>query len=131
VPGFLSTIDIPLDIGKAFRKGNRREGWKTMKKTYVKPEWRRSDLLSHVVAGASTPKPKPSDMRLKTGIERVGVAPNGLPLYNFRYLWSDAVYQGVMAQDVLKAFPEAVSTLPNGYMAVRYDMLGMEMKKVH
>ncbi|MEW9838300.1 tail fiber domain-containing protein, partial [Mesorhizobium marinum] len=70
-------------------------------------------------------------VRLKRDIERVGSAPNGLPLYTFRYLWSDAVYRGVMAQDVLEVFPEAVSTMPGGYLGVRYDMLGLEMTRVH
>jgi hypothetical protein len=103
-----------------------------MKKSYVKPELRKSAVLSHVTAnGAGSLKPTVSDARLKTDIERVGVAANGLPLYNFRYVWSDEVYQGVMAQDVLEVCPEAVSTLPGGYMSVDYDMLGMRMTKVH
>ncbi|MEW9834035.1 tail fiber domain-containing protein, partial [Mesorhizobium marinum] len=69
----------------------------------------KSALLSQVVAAASVVQSKTSDIRLKRDVECVGAAPNGLPLYTFRYLWSDAVYQGVMAQDVLKVFPEAVS----------------------
>jgi hypothetical protein len=35
-----------------------------------------------------------------------------------------------MAQDVLKVFPEAVTTMPNGFMAVRYDMLGLSMTRI-
>jgi hypothetical protein len=100
-----------------------------MKKAYVKPELRKSAILSTIVAVAST-KQVMSDVRLKTDIEKVGVAANGLPLYTFRYLWSDQVYRGVMAQDVLEVFPEAVVTRSDGYMAVRYDMLGLEMTKV-
>lgn len=61
---------------------------------------------------------------------RVGAAANGLPLYEFRYLGGDTRYRGVMAQDVLRHTPEAVVTKPNGYMAVRYDMLGLEMSIV-
>ncbi|MEW9805451.1 tail fiber domain-containing protein [Mesorhizobium sp. ZMM04-5] len=102
-----------------------------MKKAYVKPEAIKSALLSQVVAAASVVQSKTSDIRLKRDVECVGAAPNGLPLYTFRYLWSDAVYQGVMAQDVLKVFPEAVSTMPGGYLGVRYDMLGLEMTRVH
>ncbi|MEW9838301.1 hypothetical protein ABUE29_24205 [Mesorhizobium sp. ZMM04-4] len=41
------------------------------------------------------------------------------------------MYRGVMAQDVLEVFPEAVSTMPGGYLGVRYDMLGLEMTRVH
>jgi hypothetical protein len=72
-----------------------------------------------------------SDIRLKTDIEQVGIAANGLPIYNFKYIGGDVVYRGVMAQDVLEVFPEAVTTMPNGFLAVRYDMLGMEMTRLH
>ncbi|MEP9387988.1 tail fiber domain-containing protein [Mesorhizobium sp. KR9-304] len=102
-----------------------------MKKAYVKPEFRKGALLSQITAdGGFSGEATISDIRLKTDIEMVGVAANGLPLYNFKYLWSDAVYQGVMAQDVLKVFPEAVCTMPSGHLAVRYDMLGMKMTRV-
>lgn len=71
-----------------------------------------------------------SDARLKTGIARVGTAPNGLPLYRFRYLGLGTTYQGVMAQDVLAHTPEAVVALPGGYLAVDYARLGLELKVV-
>ena len=103
-----------------------------MKKTYVKPELAKRGILSVMTAGSTSPiSLKPSDVRLKTDIEKVGVAANGLPVYTFRYIGGDAVYRGVMAQDVLKMLPEAVSIMPNGYLAVRYDMLGMEMTRLH
>jgi len=104
-----------------------------MKKPYVKPELVKRAILSFITGApaVSGAPPITSDIRLKTNIEQVGVATNGLPLYNFRYLWSDAVYQGVMAQDVLKAFPEAVYTMADGFLAVKYDMLGMKMVRVH
>ena len=102
-----------------------------MKKTYVKPEFNKRTALSAVTAKADSPPPTASDIRLKTDIERVGTAANGLPLYDFRYIGGDDVYRGVMAQDVLERFPEAVCTMPNGYLGVRYEMLGMKMTRVH
>jgi hypothetical protein len=102
-----------------------------VKKTYVKPALDKRAVLSTVTAANNSPIATPSDIRLKTGIEQVGVAANGLPLYNFRYLGDQATYCGVMAQDVLERFPEAVSVMPNGYLAVRYGMLGLEMTRVH
>ncbi len=36
-----------------------------------------------------------------------------------------------MAQDVLAYMPEAVGSLPGGYMSVTYKMLGLEMHRVH
>ena len=101
-----------------------------MKKTYVKPELVKRAVISAVTAGGGSIGEKTSsDIRLKTDIEKVGVAANGLPIYTFRYIGGDAVYRGVMAQDVLKVLPEAVSIMPNGYLAVRYDMLGLEMTR--
>jgi hypothetical protein len=79
----------------------------------------------------STPPASVSDARLKTDILRVGTTANGLPLYHFRYIGLSTVYEGVMAQDVLQHRPDAVVTLPGGYLAVDYAKLGLEMKIVH
>lgn len=68
-----------------------------------------------------------SDRRLKTDIEPMGVAANGLPLYNFRYVGGQTVFRGVMAQDVLEHTPSAVVRLSNGYLAVNYRMLDLRM----
>ena len=102
-----------------------------MKTTYVKPELRKRGVLSIVTAKATgSDAVAPSDIRLKTDIERVGITANGLPLYTFKYIGGDAVYRGVMAQDVLEVFPEAVCTMPNGFLAVHYDMLGLSMTRM-
>jgi hypothetical protein len=50
-----------------------------------------------------------SDRRVKQDIERIGTTPGGLPFYRFRFVWSDQIYRGVMADEVLEKFPEAVS----------------------
>jgi hypothetical protein len=71
---------------------------------------------------------QPSDARLKTAIRRSGTAANGLPLYRFRYRGLPAVFEGVMAQDVVARFPEAVIPMPSGYMAVNYARLGLRMR---
>jgi formylglycine-generating enzyme required for sulfatase activity len=74
--------------------------------------------------------PTNSDIRLKTDIVLIGKTESGLPLYTFRYIGDTTIYQGVMAQDVLKLMPEAVVVMPNGYMAVYYEMLGLTMERV-
>lgn len=71
-----------------------------------------------------------SDARLKTAIRRTGTAANGLPLYRFRYRGLPTVYEGVMAQDVAQRFPEAVSVMPSGFMAVNYTQLGLRMRRL-
>ena len=49
-----------------------------------------------------------SDTRLKRDIAQVGEVDNGINLYRYRYLWSDTIYVGVMAQEVATVMPEAV-----------------------
>lgn len=71
-----------------------------------------------------------SDARLKEDIVPVGVHESGLGLYEFRYLGETKRYRGVMAQEVLHHTPEAVVVMPNGYYAVNYRMLGLEMIEV-
>lgn len=71
-----------------------------------------------------------SDRRLKTDIVAIGTTPGGLPLYQFRYRGDDAVYVGVMAQDVLTYMPAAVAVMPSGYLGVNYHMLGLRMTRV-
>ena len=72
-----------------------------------------------------------SDIRLKADIHRVGTTVFGLPLYQFEYRNKlGSHYIGVMAQDVLKIKPEAVSIGADGFFRVNYDMLGISMLKV-
>jgi hypothetical protein len=65
-----------------------------------------------------------SDRRLKADVRRVG-RKAGLNVYEYRYLWDDVgtVRRGVMAQEVLNLFPQAVRWLAGGFMAVDYSQL--------
>lgn len=63
-----------------------------------------------------------SDERLKENIKRVGTLDNGLPVYAYNYIWGGPRHIGVMAQDVEKTHPEAVSHSPEGFKMVRYDL---------
>ena len=75
---------------------------------------------------------KPSDRRLKQDIVFVGVdRRTGLNLYEFSYKdGSGKRYIGVMADEVEKIYPEAVFTMPDGYKAVDYAKLGVELVEV-
>ena len=76
-----------------------------------------------------------SDIRVKENIERVGTLANGLGLYDFEYkpefkdhpLCGHGRFRGVMAQEVEKLIPEAVVTMDNGYKAVKYNLVEMEL----
>jgi hypothetical protein len=81
-------------------------------------------------AGAAASKV--SDIRTKENIQVVGVAPNGLHIYEFEYkpefkehpLAGHGRFRGFMAQEVEEVFPEAVFVMDNGYKAVNYSMVG-------
>lgn len=64
-----------------------------------------------------------SDRRLKHNLVPRGTLANGIPVYEFSYNGYDDRHMGVMAQDVMKVMPEAVSIMDNGYMAVDYGMI--------
>ena len=69
-----------------------------------------------------------SDARLKRDITLVGRLDDGLGLYRYRYLWSDTVYVGVMAQEVALVRPDAIvrDTLDD-YLSVDYGRLGLKL----
>lgn len=74
-----------------------------------------------------------SDRRLKENIVQVGTYPNGLPMYEFSYkdrLDGDARFRGIMSDDVRKKYPDAVQVMADGFDAVNYAMLGIEMESV-
>lgn len=60
-----------------------------------------------------------SDRRLKTDIEKVGKLKDGQPVYTYRYRAGGPTQLGLMAQDVEKSHPEAVTTV-GGFKAVDY-----------
>jgi hypothetical protein len=69
-----------------------------------------------------------SDIRLKREIRQVGEFADGINLYRYRYLWSDTIYVGVMAQEVAEVRPEAVLRGADGYLRVDYARLGLRLK---
>ena len=69
-----------------------------------------------------------SDRRLKENIVPMGLE-NGYPVYSFNYInIPEKTYIGVMAQDVEKIKPEAV-TETEGTKRVNYDMIGVKMRE--
>jgi outer membrane immunogenic protein len=67
-----------------------------------------------------------SDVRLKRDIALIGRLDNGLGLYRYRYLWSDDVHVGVMAQEVALIRPDAiVRSELDDYLRVDYGRLGV------
>ena len=85
--------------------------------------------LAGGVGGALTGAASFSDINLKTNIEYVDKE-KGHNIYEFNYKdIPNRRFRGVMAQEVLEICSKAVSKI-NGYLAVNYRMLGLEMREV-
>jgi hypothetical protein len=69
-----------------------------------------------------------SDVALKHDVSLLGYLDNGLGFYRFSYNGDDTVYVGVMAQDVQKVMPQAVTRDAQGYLRVYYDKLGLRFQ---
>ena len=67
-----------------------------------------------------------SDERLKENIKPLGKE-NGHNIYEFTYKGKVGKYIGVMAQEVEKIMPAAV-TMKDGFKAVYYDMIGVRFR---
>lgn len=61
-----------------------------------------------------------SDERLKDDIEQVGELFDGQPVYKYRYIGDPRWQIGLMAQEVEKTYPEAVTEIA-GFKAVNYN----------
>ena len=64
-----------------------------------------------------------SDIRLKENIKFIEVK-NGLNIYSYNYIWDKVTeHVGVMAQEILEEYSEAVIVDKNGYYMVDYSKL--------
>ena len=66
-----------------------------------------------------------SDERVKNDIHLVGAMPNGIEVYSFRFKWHWMPYVGVIAQQVRKIMPEAVTKGDDGLLRVDYGKVGV------
>jgi hypothetical protein len=70
-----------------------------------------------------------SDIRLKENISKTGVSKSGIPIYTFSYKNNNQVWSGTMAQDLLEiGRDDAVLLMDNGYYAVNYDAIDVDME---
>jgi hypothetical protein len=70
-----------------------------------------------------------SDIRLKENIIKTGISKSGIPIYTFNYKNDNQIWSGTMAQDLIGMGREnAVTIADNGYYAVYYDMIDVNME---
>tara|TARA_R110002096_G_scaffold349781_1_gene542825 strand:- start:1773 stop:2447 length:675 start_codon:yes stop_codon:yes gene_type:complete len=72
-----------------------------------------------------------SDVRLKEKIEKTGISPSGIPIYEFNYIGSNNRYSGAMAQDLLEINPNAVMMDTSGYYKVNYNNIDVDMHQIN
>ena len=62
-----------------------------------------------------------SDKRLKKDIMHVFTLPNKIKVYKYRFVGSDRMELGVLAQEVQEIMPDAVAVDSHGFLRVNYD----------
>ena len=66
--------------------------------------------------------PTYSDRRLKRDVRRISTRKDGLGVYSFEYVWGGGRHIGLMAQEVINVYPEAVGSIGD-FMTVNYSMI--------
>ena len=86
-----------------------------------------SGIAGNIASGGWTS----SDIELKENISQVGVSPSGLNIYEWNYIGENNRYRGVIAQDLIaKGRQDAVTEADNGYLAVYYDKIDVNLQLV-
>ena len=86
---------------------------------------------AHPFAGSKISNMLFSDVRLKEKIEKTGVSPSGIPIYEFNYIGSNSRYSGAMAQDLLEINPDAVTMDTSGFYKVNYNNIDVDMHQIN
>jgi len=72
-----------------------------------------------------------SDIGLKENLEYIEKSPSGINIYEWNYIGEPQRYRGVIAQDLIaQGKYDAVSEEDNGYLAVDYSQLDVQMTPV-
>ena len=121
-PNFASYA--PVNVANTDTAGITQQGYQNAYQRYQDQQKARSAGLGSMfgLAGSlgASAITKFSDRRLKANIKRVGETAGGIPTYTYNYIKSKAKQFGVMADEVFKVIPEAVSVDPSGYLMVDY-----------
>lgn len=80
-------------------------------------------IFGSILKGVGAVLPFLSDGRLKENIVKVAERSDGIGIYSYNWRGSDTTYFGVVAQDVMKFRPDAVSLDKDGWLCVDYDAI--------
>ena len=96
------------------------------------PKDKQGQMMANLqlMLGIAAAIPK-SDIRAKENIEHVGVSPSGHKIYEWNYIENkNTRYRGVIAQDVVKIDPMAVSIRSDGFLGVNYNKIDVNMEVI-
>ena len=71
-----------------------------------------------------------SSKELKDNIVKIGRSIAGHNIYKFNYKGDSRRYVGVIAEEIQQTVPEAVVTMPNGFLGVIYDLIDVNFHEV-
>jgi hypothetical protein len=71
-----------------------------------------------------------SDERLKSNIKYLNSTDSGFGIYEFSYKGFQSRWRGVLAQEVEKTHPHAVTKHDSGYLMVDYGLIGIQFCSV-
>ena len=70
-----------------------------------------------------------SSKKVKDNIIKIGESIAGHNIYKFNYKGSTRKFIGVIAEEIQQTVPEAVVTMSNGLLGVRYDLIDVTFKE--
>ena len=128
--GFSGNIGANSSAGSMLNQlyGNQLSAWNAQQQANATSSAGLGNLIGTVGVGAMKygPALMASDERLKTNIQKIGSLDNGIALYRYEFKpefqeeLGHGMQIGVLAQEVEKVIPEAVSEWRDGYKMVDY-----------
>ncbi len=85
-----------------------------------------AELIDPTMRSRTSSQPTTSDRRLKKEIKYFYTNDSGIKVYRYKYLWSEVEYVGVIAQEIAKQYPEAVTVDKWGYYKVYYSRIDID-----
>ena len=122
--GKAKTPPPPPPKPKSTPKPPKKKGWDKVK------SWIRRPRVRLGRRGRRRRRRRWSDIRLKTNIMYLNTLPNGINVYEYNYIWSNKKHKGVMAQQLIDKYPEAVKKT-FGFYSVDYDKIWINFEDLN
>lgn len=122
-----------MEFGQMHREYTTQQGQQAAAAQAAQAAHQAAQAAAQAAGQAAQQPPNPpigSDIRLKEDIRLITTTKSGINLYGFRYLGDEQYYVGVIAQEILKTHPEAISKDVFGFYRVDYAQLSLSMSPI-